>query len=735
VTPVKPGEKMLVESDQLVYDYDRKRVSAVGHVRIYYGQYTLTADRVTYDEKSGRLVADGNVILIDPTGTVFRSPYVDITANFRDAFVASLQVETTQRTYFTAERAERQSGAVVTFINGAYTACEPCADQPEKPPLWNVKAATIVVDQNERTVSFRDARLEFLGVPVAWVPYFSVPDPSVKRKTGFLWPIASHSARLGFSLATPFYWAIAPSYDLTVTPAYYTRQGFLGEAEWRQRLNRGAYSIAVAGIRQQNKSDFDPTSASYRDLRGGVRMSGAFELSPHWRTGWDGTLLSDRTFTRDYHVLTHENSTLVSSAYLTGIGDRALLDARVAAYQILTEPNAAPSGNPGKFEQGRQGHALPVVDYRQVWGGMGSGQVTLTSNLTSIVRERDDPFMLDGSIYYGGTAGTTLRGTQEVAWERQNIGPGGQVVTPFAYVRGDAYFLNGSTAASITGDPTAFRAMPAAGVEWSYPLLVASSYSMQIVEPKAQLILRPSEMGIGTLPNNDAQSLVYEVANLFQRDKFSGWDRNEGGGRLNVGLHYNAAFANGAAVDGTFGQSFHVLGTNSYATADVAGVGPLSGLETRASDYVGALSLDTGLGPAIGVRGRLDDKTLTINRAEVEATAALGPITASAAYFYLRQNPTDLTVPGPASVVHGAASVNLSEYWRAFGSFAYDVAKSAVASNSFGIAYDDSCLTFALTYNETRQNYTDLQPDRRLNFRLELRTLGEGIATADLNTL
>ena len=73
ITPVKPGEKMLVESDQLVYDYDHKTVAAVGHVRIYYGQYTLQADRVTYNETTGRLVADGSVHLIDPTGNEFRS--------------------------------------------------------------------------------------------------------------------------------------------------------------------------------------------------------------------------------------------------------------------------------------------------------------------------------------------------------------------------------------------------------------------------------------------------------------------------------------------------------------------------------------------------------------------------------------------------------------------------------------------------------------------------------------
>jgi LPS-assembly protein len=736
VTPVAPGTKMLVESDQLVYDYDRKSVAAVGNVRIYYGQYTLTADRVTYDERSGRLVADGNVVLIEPNGTVFRSAHVDLTSNFRDAFVASLEVETPQRTFFSAERAERQSGTVVTFVNGVYTACEACIDEPQKPRFWNVKAATIVVDQTAQTISFTDARLEFFGLPVAYLPYFSIPDPSVQRKSGFLWPTTNYSERLGFSASIPYFWAIAPSYDLTITPAYYTRQGFLGEVEWRQRLANGQFSIAAAGIAQQDKDAFATNSASYRDLRGGIRTAGLFDINPSWKYGWDATLLSDRTFTRDYGVLTSENSEIVSTLFIEGLADRNYFEAHASAYQILTERNAAPASNPGKFDQGRQAIALPVVEYRRVTETMpGGATLTSNSNLTSIVRDEDDPFTLGGATFYSGTAGTTVRASQEVVWEKRGVTPGGHVVTPFASLRGDAFFLDANTVApAITGDAKAFRAMPAAGVEWSYPLLLQSTMAAQIVEPKAQLILRPNEMAIGSLPNNDAQSLVYEVATLFDRNKFSGWDRNEGGGRLNVGVHYNATFINGAAIDGTLGQSFQVFGRNSFATADVAGTGPLSGLETTASDYVGAVALDTGLGPSVEVRGRVDEKTLTLNRAEVEATAALGPVTASAAYFYLRQNPSDLTAGAPASVFHGAASVNLSENWRAFGSFAYDAAKAAIASNSFGLAFDNSCVTFAVSYAETRKNYSDL-PDRKVNFRLELRTLGQAAVGANLNTL
>ena len=84
------------------------------------------------------------------------------------------------------------------FENGVYTACAPCKDDPKKPPLWQVKGARIIHDQTEKMLYFENAQLEFFGVPMAYLPYFSTPDPTVKRKTGFLMPGFStvHDLRL-----------------------------------------------------------------------------------------------------------------------------------------------------------------------------------------------------------------------------------------------------------------------------------------------------------------------------------------------------------------------------------------------------------------------------------------------------------------------------------------------------------------------------------------------------------
>ena len=135
------------------------------------------------------------------------------------------------------------------FQNGVYTACEPCRDDPKKPPLWQVKAARIIHNQTEKMMYFEDARIEFFGVPLAYLPYLATPDPTVKRKSGFLMPIYSQLDRLRLRRSrSPYYFALAPNYDLTISPRITTKQGPLLQSEFRHRLEDGFYTIRAAGI-------------------------------------------------------------------------------------------------------------------------------------------------------------------------------------------------------------------------------------------------------------------------------------------------------------------------------------------------------------------------------------------------------------------------------------------------------------------------------------------------------
>src|SRR5499427_4636462 len=143
---------------------------------------------------------------------------MDLSDDFRDGFVDSLRLDAPEQTRFAAARAERTAGNYTVFQSGVYTACEPCKDDPRKPPKWQVKAARIIHAEGEKMMYFEDAKIEFFGVPLAYMPFFSAPDPTVKRKTGLLMPLVSTSSLYGVGLTVPYYWALAPDYDLTVSP-------------------------------------------------------------------------------------------------------------------------------------------------------------------------------------------------------------------------------------------------------------------------------------------------------------------------------------------------------------------------------------------------------------------------------------------------------------------------------------------------------------------------------------
>src|SRR5215217_6091010 len=227
-------DRLLVDAKEIVYDNDRNTIAASGDVQMNYQGRTLQADRVTYDRNTGRVFAEGNARLTDASGTVATGDQFELTDDFKSGFIDSLRVVQTSvergrplTTRFSAPRAERSEGETTVFERGTYTACEPCKEHPERPPFWQVRAARIIHNNSERTIYYEDATLELAGIPVAYLPYFWTPDPTVKRKSGFLAPRYVVSNTLGTGAALPFFWAIAPNYDLTLAPTYLSRQGLL----------------------------------------------------------------------------------------------------------------------------------------------------------------------------------------------------------------------------------------------------------------------------------------------------------------------------------------------------------------------------------------------------------------------------------------------------------------------------------------------------------------------------
>ena len=649
-----------------------------------------------------------------------------------------------------ATRADRTKGNYTVFENGVYTACAPCKDDPKKPPLWQVKGARIIHNQTEKMLYFEDARLEFYGVPMAYMPFFSTPDPTVKRKSGFLMPYVTSNSPYGVGIEVPYYFALAPNYDLTVSPRFTTRQGVLMQGEFRQRLIDGAYQIRAYGIDQMDQGAFAGQPGD-RQFRGGVDTKGQFALNDKWVWGWDGVLLSDYYFFSDYRLAQYRDplqsflslpTEAISQLYLTGVGNRSYFDARTIYYLSY-------SGN-----QSQVPVVAPVIDYSNVINhSVIGGEFSYKFNFTNLTRDQAqfDPISTLANIFpiclpisadpmartpnnclLRGVPGTYTRLTAEAQWRKSFTNSFGQIWTPFASLRADPINADISNQPGVSnfiqpGNASIVRPMPAVGLEYRYPFINVQPWGTTTIEPIAQVIIRPNESYAGRMPNEDAQSLVFDASNLFSVDKFSGYDRVEGGGRTNVGVQATTQFDHGGSINFLFGQSYQLFGLNSFAVADVTNTGVDSGLEHAQSDYVTSINYSPNSIFTFSTRARFDEATLSVQRFEAEGRASLNRWSASMLYGDYAAQPAIGYLTRRRGIL-GSGSLKVASNWVVQGAARWDLEANEINQYTIGAGYVDDCFVLGLNY-VTSFTYsagtTPPKPNHAIMLQIGLRTLGQ----------
>ncbi|MEN3791427.1 LPS-assembly protein LptD [Fulvimarina sp. MAC3] len=770
---VPSDAQLFLEADTVTYDSQQALVTASGGVQVDYGDYKVVARELVYNQKSRRLIARGDVELQQPDGNRIYADQLDLTDNFRDGFIQALRIETPENTRFAAASATRADGSVTTFNRGVYTACEACRENPDRAPLWQVKARKIVWDQREKEIRYYDAQFEFFGAPIAYLPYFQSPDPTVKRKSGFLTPQFRSGDNLGYGLRVPYFVAVSDDKDFTVAGTYYTKQGFLGEIEYRQAFQNGIFTIQAAGISQQDRFAFSDDnffdgnkvveSPDFANTnRGMIGTKGRFALSEQWTFGWDWLLQSDQNFANTYDIDGFSDSPHTSEVYLTGLGDQSFFDLRVEEFDYQTI-------SPDLDDE--QPTVLPVFDYERIeQESVLGGEVKLNLNVTSLSRDKadvsricDTSLMLNANFQEvcvaptngfqfnpnfnrnNGLDGDYTRGTAEFSWSDSYTMPIGLVLTPTASLRGDLYsadmhsdgldnffYSNGvlqsvvPNSGAVDIDGSGSRGMAMAALEARYPYLIQVGGVSHVIEPIGQIIARNNEEDIGLIPNEDAGTLVFDATNLFSFNKFSGYDRIEGGYRANVGLRYSADFGNSWIINALVGQSYHLGGRNSYDQVDLTLVGFDSGLENDVSDYVGLVSLQTPFGITLGTQGRYAEDDLALKRQDVYASYAFGNGLGSATVSYtnIAAQPIYASLDDRQQV-SGSATLNFAQNWTAIASASYDLENDALVDQGFGIRYADECFSLLVSYSETTDRYSLESEEKTLMFNVGFRTISD----------
>ncbi len=186
-----------LQSDTINYDETTQIVTALGHVQIAQNNQLLYADEVSYNQLSDEVTAIGHVWLRDKEGNFLFTPKVTLKNKMADGFIDQIKVLMADDSRLAGNKGKRYNARKTILWQGVYSPCTVCKAKPEQFPTWQLKSDKVIHDQDKEVVEYHHAWLEMWGWPVFYMPYFSHPDPAVKRKSGFLMPIYSHSRDFG----------------------------------------------------------------------------------------------------------------------------------------------------------------------------------------------------------------------------------------------------------------------------------------------------------------------------------------------------------------------------------------------------------------------------------------------------------------------------------------------------------------------------------------------------------
>ena len=693
------------EASEIAYDNEADIVVARGNVILRSQDRSVRADAITWDRRTGQIVATGNIRLVDEAGNQLFTDQVELSETFEAGAMSELLIALRAGGRLAARSAERGEDGVALLTDAAYTACavsdsEGCA----KDPSWRITAERVTYDQKANRVRFTGAMLELFGARILPMPGLALRTDG-KAESGFLVPDLRVSQVNGLEVSGEYYWRLADNRDLTLGAFVFSNVAPMASAKWRHLTDKGAYQITGYLTASDRLTDFTGGQSFQNELRGYIEGNGRFQFSPEWSLTSSIRLASDRTFLRRYDL--SRDDRLRSTVNLERITDRSYFSLAGWATQTL-RINA---------QQGQVPLALPVLDYREILADpLLGGEVELQVNSLALLRN-------DGQ--------DTQRAFAGAKWDLRRLTGLGQVVTLTALVRGDIYNTDNvlaTTTPSYRGtDGWTARGIATAAIDIEWPFVGEIFGGTQVFKPRVQLVASPSLTNLA-VPNEDSRAIDLEDSNLFALNRFPGYDRVEDGTRVTWGLDWELQRP-GWKVSTTIGQSYRFDDPDEQ----IFPVG--TGLSERVSDFVGRTQVRFRDFLSFTHRFRLDKDNLAVRRNEIDAS--IGSRRTYVEVGYLRLNRDIQTVEDlrDREELRAAARIALGRRWSVFGSGVFNLTNEdedpvfqpdgfEPIRTRLGVAYADDCIEFGATW---RRDFIDAGDARRGNtFQLffALRNLG-----------
>ncbi|MDQ2077590.1 LPS-assembly protein LptD [Marinimicrobium sp. ABcell2] len=314
ISPVRDDEDALLHPDDSpirafsdTAERSREGLTTLeGNVLFTQGYRSIEAECARYDPVAGSAEASGNVVLREP-GVLLRADSAQVDLDTGDAQLDGARF-VLHGAHFrgSAEQLDKVGMDMLRLTNSEITRCEPGRND------WVLEGSDIRIYPDQHYGTARHARFKLFNVPVFYTPYVRFPVGD-ERQTGFLFPAIGESRRDGVEFSLPFYWNIAPNYDMTITPNYMSRRGTLWNVEGRHlarhfettvdgswiSTDRGGYSRRLENQIARGEITEEEAYPFRGEERWRVQLDQTGGAGERWSTEIDYTDLSDNDYLRD----------------------------------------------------------------------------------------------------------------------------------------------------------------------------------------------------------------------------------------------------------------------------------------------------------------------------------------------------------------------------------------------------------------------------------------------------
>jgi LPS-assembly protein len=641
-----------VLADNVLVKDDRTLIAA-GGVVVWYQGTRLVASRIIVDGESGDLTIEGPIHLSQPGSTANESTILiadsaQLDRELQDGIINGARLVLNRELQMAATTLERRdNGNVSELTNVVASSCQVCASNPT--PLWEIRARKITHDAEAQEITFDHPQLRAFGVPIAAAPFtLTAPDPTVKRRSGFLSPEFRTTSSLGFGVKIPYFKTLGDSADLTVTPYLAVNETTTLELRYRQAFTNGAVEWNGAITRDDIESD---------ETRGYFFGAARFDLPRGYTLGVQLQVATDRAYLLDYDITDADR--LWSGVSLERVTRDKLFWARVGNYQSYREDEddaTSPS------------QVADVLWRRRLTPSIIGGEATLEWSAHAHRRSSDEDIV----------GRDVARASVGIDWRRSTILPGGVVAAAIAGLDADIYRITQDS----EYDDVVTRVDPQIGTEFRWPLSTTRNGATHIVEPILQLIYSPNH-GSDDVPNEDSPLVELDEGNLFSDDLFSGYDARETGLRANLGTTWTRIDPSGWSLGVTGGRIFRARDQNLFDDDS-----PVGGSR---SDWLLSVNYDSGKNLAIANRVLFNDD-YKVSREELRMGWLRDDLQVSGGYLWIDSD-TDESRDEDVSELSATIGWQIKDGWWGTAETRYDFVADSAQKASLEVAYTNECIT------------------------------------------